>query len=122
MGAPKRLFLCCYDIRDPKRLGRVHRCLKQRGLALQYSVFVLEGSTETALESLCAVGALINHDEDDVRMYALPEGVEVEPLGATEALPPGVVLVGAGGGLALRAKNRGRSRGHTETGWRLEQS
>lgn len=115
MANPSRLFLCAYDIRDPRRLVRVHRCLKQRGLALQYSVFVLEGSTEVALGALSAVAALIDHDEDDVRIYALPAGVEVEPLGATEVLPPGVVLVGGGGSSFLQAR-RPAARPRAQTG------
>ncbi|MEW6488329.1 MAG: CRISPR-associated endonuclease Cas2 [Thermodesulfobacteriota bacterium] len=123
MAGSERLFVCCYDIRDPKRLVRVHRCLKQRGLALQYSVFVLEGSTEAALEALSAVAALIDPGEDDVRMYALPAGVEVEPLGATEVLPPGVVLVGGGGGVLLRAGRLPRKAGAApDPGWRVEDS
>lgn len=32
------LHLVCYDIRDPKRLLRVHRFLRSQGFPLQYSV------------------------------------------------------------------------------------
>ncbi len=121
-----RLFLFTYDVCDPKRLVRVHRCLKSRALALQYSVFVLEGSTDDALAARSAVANLIDPTQDDVRIYALPDGVEVEPLGATSPLPSGVLLVGAGATLAMRvppgrgagaevglpwaARNRGRPR------------
>jgi len=35
----RRCYLVCYDIRDPKRLRRVHRVLKGYGEAWQYSVF-----------------------------------------------------------------------------------
>lgn len=102
-----RLFLFTYDVRDPGRLRRVHRCLKSRALAVQYSVFVLEGSTDQALEARSALESLIDHEEDDVRIYALPDGVEVEPLGATAPLPVGVLLVGAGASLAVRTPDDG---------------
>ena len=92
-----RLYLIAYDISDPKRLARVHRFLKERALALQYSVFVLEGSEELRQAVHRGIEARIDGARDDVRIYALPEGVEVEPLGAAEPLPAGVVLVGAGG-------------------------
>jgi len=92
-----RLYLVAYDISDPKRLTRVHRFLKERALALQYSVFVLEGSEELRQTVQRGIEARIDPVRDDVRMYALPEGVEVQPLGAAEPLPDGVVLVGVGG-------------------------
>jgi CRISPR-associated protein Cas2 len=35
----RRCYLVCYDIRDPKRLRRVHQVLKGYGEPWQYSVF-----------------------------------------------------------------------------------
>jgi len=35
----RRCFLVCYDIRDPKRLRRVHKVLKGYGEAWQFSIF-----------------------------------------------------------------------------------
>ncbi|MFQ5701477.1 MAG: CRISPR-associated endonuclease Cas2 [Acidobacteriota bacterium] len=35
----RRCYLVCYDIRNPKRLRRVHRILKGYGEAWQFSVF-----------------------------------------------------------------------------------
>ena len=35
----RRCFFVCYDIRDPKRLRRVHKVLKGYGEAWQFSVF-----------------------------------------------------------------------------------
>lgn len=35
----RRCYLVCYDIRDPKRLRRVHRLMKAYGEPWQYSVF-----------------------------------------------------------------------------------
>lgn len=35
----RRHFLVCYDIREPKRLKRVHKIVRDFGEPLQYSVF-----------------------------------------------------------------------------------
>ena len=35
----RRCYLICYDIRDPKRLRRVHKVMKGYGEPWQYSVF-----------------------------------------------------------------------------------
>lgn len=35
----RRCYLVCYDIRDPKRLRRVHKLMKGYGESWQYSVF-----------------------------------------------------------------------------------
>ena len=35
----RRCYLVCYDVRDPKRLRRVHKLMKAYGEAWQYSVF-----------------------------------------------------------------------------------
>ncbi|MBX3630284.1 MAG: CRISPR-associated endonuclease Cas2 [Nitrosomonas sp.] len=35
------LYLIAYDIADSKRLARVHRVLKQQGLPVQFSVFMV---------------------------------------------------------------------------------
>ncbi len=35
----RRCYLICYDIRDPKRLRRVHKLMKGYGEPWQYSVF-----------------------------------------------------------------------------------
>jgi len=35
----RRSYLVCYDVRDPKRLRRVHRTMKAYGEPWQFSVF-----------------------------------------------------------------------------------
>ena len=68
-----RYYLICYDIACPRRLARVHRLLQGRALALQYSLFLFQGS-EAALQScLTALAERIDTDEDDVRAYPLPQ-------------------------------------------------
>jgi len=37
-------YIICYDITCPRRLGKIHRLLKQSALPLQYSVFLFNGT------------------------------------------------------------------------------
>lgn len=49
----RRCYLVCYDIRDPKRLRRVHKTIKGYGESWQYSVFfcVLKDIDRVRLQS-----------------------------------------------------------------------
>ncbi len=67
-------FLLCYDIRDKRRLARVHRIAVRHALPLQYSVFYLKGR-RAQLDTLLAELQEVTHPaDDDVRVY------EVQPL------------------------------------------
>lgn len=68
-----RDYIICYDITCPRRLVRIHRYLKGRACALQYSVFLFTGSSgqlECCLEHL---QRLMDPRSDDIRAYPLPE-------------------------------------------------
>lgn len=87
----ERRYLLCYDIADPRRLARVHRRVKQDGLALQYSVFDLR-LAEARLRRLVAdLRQLIHEREDDVRIYGLRTDAPITWLGQ-KPLPEGVQL------------------------------
>ena len=62
----RRNFIVTYDIRDPKRLRKVHKTCKGFGVHLQYSVFEcdLTGEEKSRLES--ALSDILNHDQDQV--------------------------------------------------------
>ena len=64
-------FIVCYDIANPKRLGRVHRCTVSRARFVQYSVYYLEGSQQQLEALLASIAHIINPLEDDVRAYAI---------------------------------------------------
>jgi len=98
-------WLVAYDIRDPRRLGRIHRYLRKRAFAAQYSVFVFEGN-DAMLEALIAdLSMLMDTAVDDVRAYHLPAHCRVWQLGA-QAWPEGIELPGSVAARLLRATAR----------------
>ncbi len=84
-------WLVAYDIRDPRRLARVHRLLKAQAVPLQYSVFIA-WLKAPAVETLAgAIESRIDPRQDDVRLYHLPSRLELHALGR-QWLPSGVSL------------------------------
>jgi CRISPR-associated protein Cas2 len=67
----RRCYLVCYDIREPKRLRRVHKLMKAYGEGWQYSVFycTLKAIDRVRLEN--ALREIVNLKEDQVLMVDL---------------------------------------------------
>lgn len=67
----RRCYLVCYDIRDPKRLRRVHKVLKGYGEAWQFSVFfcVLKDIDRVRLQT--DLEEQINQKEDQAMILDL---------------------------------------------------
>ena len=65
-------YLICYDIACPRRLGRIHRCLKRQAMAVQYSVFLFTGSPQQLERCLAELERLMDKRQDDIRAYPLP--------------------------------------------------
>ncbi len=67
----RRCFLVCYDIRDPKRLRRVHKVLKGYGEAWQFSIFfcVLKDIDRVRLQT--DLEEQMNQKEDQVMILDL---------------------------------------------------
>ncbi len=86
-----REYIICYDITCPRRLGRIHRVLKQYALPLQYSVFFFSGTESQLHHCLASLEALMNEHSDDIRAYPLPRRGLRLALGPSK-LPAGVVL------------------------------
>lgn len=77
-------YLICYDIRDPKRLRRVHRTLRDVGTPVQFSVFEAElKPTEIAELQQCLL-AVIDEEQDRVCFYPLSPGYRKIHLGVIE--------------------------------------
>lgn len=73
-------FLVCYDIANPRRLGRVHREVIKYATLVQYSVYYYKGSDAGLAGVLKLVQAKMDESEDDVRAYAIPplaEGIQL---------------------------------------------
>ncbi len=88
----KRQYLICYDIRCPKRLQRVHACIKKYAVPVQYSVFhtqMRDSQLETLKEKLQAI---IDNKHDDIRIYPLPVKPVITVIGQP-FLPEGVTLL-----------------------------
>lgn len=86
----KRVYLVSYDIRDEKRLQRVHNYMKNKGVHLQKSVFYCLLGTEELLKIKKELCEIINDKEDDIRMYPLLADFETISMGQGEKIPKGV--------------------------------
>ena len=66
-------YIICYDVCDPKRLGRIHRALTRQAMALQYSVFLFSGTPLGLQRCLGELESLMDKRCDDIRAYPLPQ-------------------------------------------------
>ncbi len=87
----RRHWLICYDIRNARRLLRIHRYLKQRGMHLQYSMFGLELDDREIRQVLDDLEMLMDTRVDDIRAYHVPAHCRVWKMGR-QALPDGIAL------------------------------
>ncbi|HWP84883.1 MAG TPA: CRISPR-associated endonuclease Cas2 [Terriglobia bacterium] len=87
----KRNWLIAYDIRNPRRLSKVHRYLKRHAIPVQYSVFVYYGNSIQLDRLLSDLASRIEAAADDVRAYHLPDRCEVAMLGR-QSLPEGIIV------------------------------
>lgn len=62
-------YLICYDIKNPKRLQKVYRCVQNYALFLQKSVYGIQMTVMQRDELATQLSRLI-HKEDDIRIYA----------------------------------------------------
>jgi len=74
-------WLMAHDIRDDKRLQRVWRFLRNEGVRLQYSVYLLAGSRQQMEAIIEQLRGLIDERADDVRIYPLSENTRIWGMG-----------------------------------------
>ena len=70
-------YIVTYDIADQRRLTAVHRALKNKGLALQRSVFLLESTHTRITAILNTVADLLNRHQDELRAYPVQHPSEI---------------------------------------------
>lgn len=82
-------YLICYDIADPKRLGKVHRKAVKHAIFIQYSVYYLHGNQQQLERLLDELRQVIDETEDDIRAYTVSPLDDAIMLGKSW-LPSGV--------------------------------
>ncbi len=65
----KKWYVIAYDIRNEKRLRRLHYYLKKEAVALQKSVFLLSADAQRKNKVTSEIKARVDNREDDVRIY-----------------------------------------------------
>jgi CRISPR-associated protein, Cas2 family len=60
-------YLIAYDIRSPRRLGRVHRYLRKLAVPIEYSVFYATCDPRQIVRILADLEDLIDASSDDLR-------------------------------------------------------
>lgn len=88
----KANYLVCYDITEPRRLTRVYKFIKGRGLHIQYSVFHCSLTWPNLMELKEKLSRLIDEEEDDIRIYPLPSEGKVIIMGCGDRVPDGVEI------------------------------
>lgn len=85
---PAPWYLISYDIRDPRRLQRAHRLLRQQAHALLESLFAFQGSPQM-LQALQSQLTSILTRQDDLLIYRLRADQPIHRWG-TACLPQGL--------------------------------
>lgn len=67
----RRRYVVCYDIREPKRLRRVHKLMKAFGEAWQYSVFYCTLMAIDRVRMENALREILNLKQDQVLILDL---------------------------------------------------
>ena len=88
----KSKYLVCYDICCPRRLNKVFRAAKSIGIHMQYSVFLCTFTWEELQIFKGKLAKIIESEEDDIRIYPLPNAEKTIAMGMGKRVPPGVEI------------------------------
>ena len=73
-------YIIAYDIREKRRLTKIHKVICSYAISLQYSVFYAELNQLQIRVLVSKLNKIINKKEDDVRIYP------VEPLSGFQVI------------------------------------
>lgn len=90
--ATKVRYVISYDIRDPRRLVRVMRRVRQQAVPVQYSVYYAELYNHELNQLVVGLDALIEPKVDDVRIYAIGPLSDAIYIGSIQPIDPDVLL------------------------------
>lgn len=75
----ERLYVICYDVRNPRRWRRLFKTMHGFGEWLQLSVFQCRLDRLRYIEMEAAISAVIRHGEDHVLIMDLGAAEQVSP-------------------------------------------
>lgn len=75
-------LLVCYDIRNERRLRRIHRCMRAWGMPLQYSVFYCRLVPQARRRMENRLRQLMDQRTDDIRIYGIQSLAETQFIGS----------------------------------------
>lgn len=85
-------FLVCYDIADMKRLRKLAKLLETQAIRIQKSIFFYEKGTKSAIKKLIDdISVLIDHKEDDVRIYKIDINSSISLKNAIDLNTPHII-------------------------------
>lgn len=64
-------YLIAYDVREPRRLRRIHRRLRREGVAMQESVFLVQRTERDIATLMNELAGIIDRHQDDLRAYPI---------------------------------------------------
>lgn len=76
MPRGRRRYLVAYDIREDRRLRRVHRTMKGYGWSMQYSVFICDLDAMELTAMRMDLSGIIDHRVDSVAVIDLGDPEE----------------------------------------------
>lgn len=84
--------LICYDIADPKRLAKVSRNLEKVAIRIQKSIFYyMEASPDDIKDIVNFIENVIDHKEDDVRIYKVDKKASIHLCSGIDLNQPNLI-------------------------------
>ncbi len=90
--ATKVRYVISYDIRDPRRLLRVMRRVRQQAIPIQYSVYYAELYAHEFNQLVAGLESLMEPKQDDIRIYAIGQLSDAIYFGAIQPIEPDALL------------------------------